>query len=610
MQDSRTDFKDIFLFLLRWIWLLFLGLLLGAGLSLIVSVNMEPVYQASTKVLVTRTSQFQSPDFTAYLSDLQLPQTYLQLLTTQPVLNLASERIGVPIDPNDIKAQVIRDTQIIEIQVENNDAHSAVLIANSLVEVLIEQNEFIQSSRYDSMEESLMSQKTQIEAEIRSLQSQIEQASTKSLGEKKTWMETQIATLQEEESSIRQAIAALGEAKSPEEKLLLDQKTSALEQVQTLLSLYQENYNSLLLMYGNPSPSVGDTLNSQLTLLTTTRTLYQQFYITVLKDLETVRLARLQNTPSVVHIERATMPEDPVRPRILINTIFGGLAGLVVVMAVLFFREIFDDTLKNPKTVEQTLGVPVIGLVPEIQPKEKHAKEIHALKQPRAPISEAFRSLRTNLEFAISQKPIHTLLITSPQSSEGKTTIAVNLTAVLTQADKRVALLDADLRCPQIEDFLGLSNDVGLSDLLNNNTHIETIACSQPDLPNAMIISSGALPPNPAELLGSEKMSKSLRDLRHLVDVIVIDSPPLFVADAQVLASKVDAVLLVIQSGKTRVEPAQRSIEILKRAHVRVVGVVMNRVPRNDSYFRESYRYFIPYARANGDFGERRLDES
>jgi capsular exopolysaccharide synthesis family protein len=595
MEETTFDLKNFIWILRRWAWLLVLGSLLGIGLSLLINNRINPVYQATTKVLVARAGQYQSSDFTAYLSDLQLTQTYLQLLTTTTVLDIVSERTGIQIEPEDIKAQVIRDTQIIQIDIEDTNPQQAALIANSMVEVLIEQNEVIQSGRYDSMEESLRLQKTQIEVEIQNLQSQIEEASTQSLDEQKVWIESQLISLQGEEASLQQEIAELGRVTSPEKRLLFDQKTARLEQVQSLLSLYQENYNNLLLTYGAPAQSLNDTTNSQLTLLTTTRTLYQQFYATVLKDLETVRLARLQNTPNVVQIEIASAPEKSIRPRLLVNTILGGLVGFMLIAVVAFLRETLNDTLNTSDAIEQVLGVPVIGFLAEMRNKKKNTGEIHVAHQPRSPVSEAFRSLRTNLELASVQKSIHTLLVTSPQSSEGKTTVAINLAVILSQAGKRVALLDADMHRPQVHKLLGVSNEMGISELFSDIAKVQNVGRTRVDLPNLMIITTGSLPPNPSELLGSDKMSQILNEIESMVDIVVIDAPPTFIADAQILAIKVDAVLLVIQPRVTHIESARSSMDMFKRTGTRVVGVVMNRISRNHNNYYGSYKYFSLY---------------
>ena len=602
MEETNLDLKEIAIILRRWGWWLVFGLLLGAGSGVFVSSRMNPVYQSTTSVLITRASQYQASDVTAYLSDVQLTQTYLKLLTTKTLLDITAERTGVPLEPEDLEVQAIRDTQIIEVRAEHTDPRRAALIANTLVDVLIEQNEVIQSGRYDSMEESLRAQKRQIETKIQTLQQEIDEASIKSLEEQKLWMESKISALEKEEASLQQEITELGTVKSPEERLLLDQKNTRLEETHALLSLYQENYNNLLLIYGSPEQSLGNTPNSQLSLLVSTRTLYQQFYATILRDLETVRLARLQNTPNIVQIEIASVPEEPIGPRLWLNTVLGGLLGIMFTLGIVYLREELDDTLKKPDAVEKLLGVPVIGFVPQMRSKRASARKVHVVHQPRSPVAEAFRSLRVNLDFASLQEPIHTLMVTSPGCAEGKSTVAVNLAAMLALSGKRVALVDADMRHPQAHHFFGIPNHDGLSSLFRNPALVHSAGRIQSNLPQLRIITSGDLPPNPAELLGSKKMDHILAELRKIADIVVIDTPPFLVADARVLASKVDAVLFVVWLGKTTAERAKASLELFKLAGTRVIGTVLNHIPRNLSFYYGGDEYHSHYSQPEGSF--------
>lgn len=595
MEETTFDLNETILIVRGWAWLLLLGLLLGAGLTLLVSTSLDPVYQAATKVLVTRTGQSHSSEFTGYLSDLQLAQTYLQLLTTRTVLDTTSARTGVQIEPEDIKGQVIRDTQIITLEVENSDPEQAALIANTMVEVLIEQNELIQSGRYDTMEESLRGQKTQIESEIQNIEGQIEQISRQSMDEQRVWFEDQISSLQKEEIALKQEIAESSGAKSPGDRPLLDLRTARLEQVRSLLTLYQDNYSNLLLVYGNPAQGNSNTTNSQLTMLVTTQKLYEQYYVSVLDDLESIHLARMQNIPNVVQIERAFPPDDPIRPRILLNTMLGGLLGFVLILGVVFSYETLNDTLKTPQDVEQALAVPVLGFVPELQFKDTSEEAVSAFWQSPSLISESFRAVRASLEFACLKESIHSILVTSSGPAEGKSTVAANLAVSLALSGKRVALLDADLRRPQIHRFFGMHNLYGLRNLLESQPAVSSVSRIHQDLPQLTIITSGNLPPNPAALLDSDRIVQILAELRAQVDMIVIDTPSSFVADAQILGGKVDAVLFVIRPRKTSSERAKTSLELFQRSGAHVVGTVLNRIPRNRGSYYGGYEYYSPY---------------
>jgi non-specific protein-tyrosine kinase len=587
----ELDLKRLFAVLKRWLWLMALCLILGAAAGFLGSRYQKPVYQGNTKVMITRiTSQSQDSDVTAYLSGQQLTSTYVQLLTTDAVLNIASERLGYTVTSGQVTAQVVRDTQIIDITVEDTDPARAAASANILVTILIEQNDTIQSGRYNSMEESLQAQKTQMENQITALQNQIDQASTQTVEEQRKWIEEQISALQTESTSLQGDIAKLTPPGTPEEQTLLDEKKARLEQIQPLLALYQQSYTNLV-VYGKPVQGGSGSVTTNLSLLQTTQSLYQQIYSSILTNLENVRLARLQNTPNVVQIEPATMPEKPVRPRTMVNTALAGVVGLMLAVGFAFLREYLDDTLKTPEAIERLLDLSTIGYIAEMKFADNSKEELYVARQPRSSVSEAFRSLRTNLEFAGVDEPIRTILVTSPGLEEGKTTISANLAAIIAQGGKRVILMDADLRRPCIHRMLGIPNRVGLSDVFRGHLDLQTAIHSWDGVEGMKVITSGSLPPNPAELLGSAKMIQILEELKEQADVVVIDCPPSVVADAQVLAAKVDAVLLVIRPGYTHIDAAKATLEQLGRADARVVGAVLNRIPRERGYYYGGYRY-------------------
>ena len=597
------ELRQYLLIVRRWIWLLITALVLSAAGGYYATSYQVPVYQASTRALVMRPPLEQSSDMT-YYSDLQLVQTYIQLLTTQPVLDAASVRLGYPVQKSQIKITQSGDTHVLVVTIEDHTPQRAADIANVLIQVMVEQNELLQKSRFVSTEESIQAQITQVESQINSLELQVDSLSTQNLQDQLAQVETQIAPLEEEVSTLQQEIAALEAAASSEQakrtpnadviqanKTRIAEKQSRIDQLQPLLSLYQEIYSNLVVL-GKPLDS-GSNGDSRVARLQATLDLYQSLYTNLLSSLETVRLARLQSTPNIVQIEQAAVPSSPIRPRPMQNALLVGGVGLLLAAGVVFLIEYLDDTLKTPEDAEQVLGLPVLGFVAQMHYKKRDTEEIFVTLQPRSPVSEAFRTLRTNLEFAGVDKPICTILVTSAGPGEGKTTVAANLAAIFSQAKKRVLLLDADMRRPRIHSMFGMANRSGLSSLFLGQDHRESLGRSRPDLPNLLVVTSGALPPNPAELLGSAKMDQILSEFQKHVDVVIIDTPPSLVADAQILAGKVDAVLLVIQPGKTHAEAARACLESLNRSGARIVGVVMNRIPRNRSYYYGGYQYYV-----------------
>ena len=585
----------------RWAWLLIVGLVLGALSGYAWSLYETPVYEASTRILVTRTSQNTTPDMTNYLTDQQLTQTYVQLLTTQPVIDAVSQKLGSVIDPLQINVKPVINTQIIQLTFDDNDPQRAATVANTLVEVLIDQNENLQTGRYATTEASLQAQIKEIQGQIDGLQSQINNASTQAVQDQLAEVQTQIANLQGEMSSLQQDIqsrtsAAPSATPMPQDQTKILDDKARLSQIQPILTLYQQIYTNLVVL-GQPMNS-GNTSNStRISQLQTTLGLYQQIYVNLLNNLETIQLARLQDTPNVVQIEPATIPDKPIRPRPLLYTLLAGAIGLLLMAAIAFLIEYLDDTLKTPEDIERSLGLSVIGFVTNIEYSAKDKKEVYVLEQPRSPVSEAFRLLRTNLEFSGIDKPLRTILVTSAGPCEGKTTVSVNLAASIAQGGKSVILLDTDLRRPQIHTFFNLPNHAGFSDLFRGgNLSFKMVGHEFGSLKDAVVITSGNPPSNPTELLGSERMNQLLNSLKSSAEVVVLDSPPSMVADAQILSAKVDGVILVVYPGHTQVNAAQATVEQMKHTGARILGVVLNRIPQNDSYYYTGYHYYhLPY---------------
>lgn len=576
----------------RWIWLLILGLVLGAAGGLIASAIQTPAYAASTRLLAVRASQSTSSDLT-YLNDQQLAQTYIQLLTTKPVLDGASAQLGFQVDVKHLSIQEVGTTQVIKLTVEDPDANQAAAIANALVQSLTDQNENLQSGRYTATEKSLQAQIDETQNQIVVLQSQVTQVSTQTVQDQLTSIRAQIDPLQAEVTDLQKEIAGLLPSTTVTNRTKVAVDRARLDEIQPVLTLYQQIYSNLVVL-GQPTDVVNSD-SARLAQLKSTLDLYHQVYINLLSSLETVRLARLQNTPNIVQIEPAVPPDLPIRPKPLNYTLLAGLVGLMLAGGIVFLIEYLDDTIKTPEDAESILGISVIGYIANMEYPDDSDEGIYVVRQPRSPVSEAFRSLRTNLEFANVSKPLHSLVIASSNPNEGKTTIAVNLAASIAQGGKQVALLDADLRKPQVHHFLKLSNRAGMSDLFRKEVPAQSVSQQFDGMQNVSVITSGSLPPNPSELLGSARMDQILKEVGQTAEMIIVDSPPSLVADIQVLAAKVDGVLLVVQPGHTSAQDARATLEQLNRAGARVVGVVFNRIPRNRSYYYGGYRHYSPY---------------
>jgi len=206
---------------------------------------------------------------------------------------------------------------------------------------------------------------------------------------------------------------------------------------------------------------------------------------------------------------------------------------------------------------------------------------------PHSPVSEAYRILRTNLEFSSLDKPVRTMVVTSAGPDEGKSTTLANLAVTIAQGGKKVILADCDLRRPRLHEIFGLDNDAGLTTMVVDDEALENPPLRETGVPNLWLLPSGPLPPNPSELLGSRRMEEIIAVLTQRADMVLFDAPPVIaVIDAVVLGSKVDGVLLVINAGGTKRDHAQRAKAQLEKVNVRVIGAVLNNVPFDASLHR------------------------
>ncbi len=586
------ELKQYLQLFLRWFWLLLLGVLLGGVGGYIGSTYQTPMYQSTTKFLVSRAPDQRVSDV-GYISDQQLALTYIQLLTTQPVLDAASEKVGSKVEGNQISGQLVRDTLLIQVTVEDSDANRAALIANSLISVLIDQNEVIQASRFAASEESLQAQLKQMEQQIAALQVEISLVSEQTKKDQQKEVNAQIKSLQESILGVQKEISAINPSglstPTPEQMNLIKEKELRLERLQSTLDFYQQIYLNLL----NGEISTSNSQTVDLEQKRSTLTQYQQIYSNLLNSYESVRLARLRNTPNVVQVEQAEPAKKPIRPRPLTNTALGCTVGLLIAAGIIFLIEYLDNTIKSPEEIAQLFEVPVIGYIPEVK-NSRTREALMAADEPRSPFAESLRSLRTNLEFSSIDKPLRVILVTSGGPGEGKTTLAANLGMVMAQAGKRVIVVDADLRRPKLHKFLGVNNRVGLSDVFLNHRTIQAITRPWRDS-DMGVITSGSLPPNPAELLASEKMRQFIEGLKEQCDIAIIDSPPILVADAAVLASRVDGVLVVMNPGKTDRNSGSATFEQLRRVNARVLGVIFNRIPANRAEYYGGYHHYSQY---------------
>lgn len=349
--------------------------------------------------------------------------------------------------------------------------------------------------------------------------------------------------------------------------------------------------------------------------LRTAQTTYDQLQ----GEYQRARIAESAEGGSVRVIDEASQPFSPIAPnrkRIFLTAVVFGLilgVGLAVVIDNL------DDSVKSPDEVRDQLGLAVLGTIPRIKqvtltPASDRGSDSGRLVthfDPRSPVAEAYRSVRTSLAFARPHQDLRTIVLTSPGPADGKSTTVANLAITFAQQGQRTLLIDADLRRAVLDKLFEIPRIPGLTDVLVGQRSLQDVV-HQTRIANLFVIGSGQFPPNPAELLGSPAMREALRESRESFDIVLMDSPPLLaVTDAAVLSTMADGAILIVRVGATAKTAVRRALAQLRTVHGRLVGTVLNDVDFSQGAFGGSYGYYYYYyygqdgahGRANGGRG-------
>lgn len=318
-----------------------------------------------------------------------------------------------------------------------------------------------------------------------------------------------------------------------------------------------------------------------------------------------------------VGISDSPLPGTLTQPKTAVNTIAGFALGLLLGVLLAFVLEYLDDTIKEVDGVDRFIALPTLGTIPRFVQRDSDgaskspragllglpvalltlpfasggrmpatpstpARLINH-RNPRSPVAEAYRQLRTNIQFSSLDKKIQTLLLTSTGPQEGKSTTLANLAIAIAGTGSKVIVVDCDLRRPTQHKLFNLTNGNGLTNLMVEHD-LSNLNCQPTDVPNLSVITTGPIPPNPSELLGSHRMEEIIARLRSEADYVLFDTPPVVaVTDAAVLATKVDGVVLVIQANRTKRDVAQRAKAQLEKVGANLIGVVLNSVKYDTS---------------------------
>ena len=309
----------------------------------------------------------------------------------------------------------------------------------------------------------------------------------------------------------------------------------------------------------------------------------EKIYSYLLEKRSEVAIAKASTISKNRVVDSALLPQGPIKPKRKLIIAVGAILGLILGIMLAFLRAFLNDKIESKEDIEKATTVPIVASIPHIS---KDANDLVVLKSPKSVVAESFRSFRTNLQFMVKQKSGYVVSLTSTISGEGKTTVAVNLAAIISLTGKRVVVLNLDMRKPTLHDKFNLTNSKGMSTLLTRNHTLEEVI-QHSSYDNLDVIVSGPIPPNPSELIESDDFKEVIKELKSMYDVIILDTPPIgLVSDARVILDLCDISLYLVRDSYSKKEFID-NINRLKNEHIKGLGIVYNDIKAS----RKGYGY-------------------
>lgn len=531
----------------KWFWLLLLGAFLAGGAAFLRSIRQPDYFNSSVTIQVGSAINTPNPQYSELITGAELASTYAVLARSYDTMEAAVEAGNFPISPGglrgSIRTSVLPDTSLLIITVTYTDPVLAADMANEVADQLI-------ANSPSNLTPEQQEQLDLAQAEITKLNTELGQARLQL-------------------SDVDNQIAA----------------TTDPDQLEEL----RAQRNVIINQINQASQNIASFSNA---------------------------ISSLQQRTNVLTVvERARIGSRPVGNNLFGQTVMGALIGAVIAGALVFLIEYLDDTISTPGEATQLLALPTLAAITRFgKPRDSYEQRLITYRDPGSPISEEYRTLRTNLLFSANgNSGKGAYIVTSPGPAEGKSVTIANLAVTMAMAGWRVLLIDADLRRPRQHDIFDLDNNVGLSTLLSvspgdvmpgsTGDHFmrSLEECVQDtEIPGLQVITSGHIPLNPTEVLGSASMQRWFQEFQAQedIDIVLFDTPPaLVVADSSVLASAIDVpVVIVIEANNTRRGAAQTVKEQLDQLDIRIAGVVLNSLnPRDRGGYGYGYNYYYYY---------------
>jgi capsular exopolysaccharide synthesis family protein len=396
----------------------------------------------------------------------------------------------------------------------------------------------------------------------------------------------------------------------------IDELSAASEEVQTKMTDLQQQVDNLSSQLA-AAPACADpkttadactqranveqAVNARRTTLNSQLGLFQQ-------RLDQLQVDSALSTGGAQLVTPASAPRTPFAPTPSRNAVLGVVVGLILGVVLALLREHLDDSINSKDDFDRAVpGLTLLGLIPLVADwKEKNQSRLVSISEPTSSAAEAYRILRTSIQFLGLDRPVRVIQVTSPNAQEGKTTTLANLAVAFAASGLRTVAVDCDLRRPRLHEFFGLANEAGFTSVLLGNLGLSKALQPVPNQERLLVLASGPLPPNPSELLSSSRTVELLRNLAEQADIVLVDSPPsLPVTDALILAQRVDCTVIVTTAGATTRKAAARAVEMLQQVNAPLAGAVLNGIDEESAYSNYSYRYYAMATEAPADRGPR-----
>ncbi len=541
----------------KWFWLILLATFVAGSVSFIVTSGRPPTYEASTTIAIGQFIQSPNPNSSDITVGIGLAQTYAKLVTTYDVLQGTIDTLNLPLDVSQlerlIRTQILTGTSLMVVTVTYTDPVLVADIANGLARQLV-----LHSPTNLTQEQ----------------QAQIDFANA------------QIVDLNQQLGTTRNQLK------------LIDDQIASSDNPDNSASL-QEQRNSLITQINQASSTIA------------------QFSATI--------TTLQERTNSLDIVEQARVPTNSSGASVLTTTLLGAIVGATLAIGLALLIEYLDDTIRTSEIATQVLALPVLGGIIRFGNKnDDYAKRLVTSQASASMVSEGYRTIRTNLMFNADNSSKGVYAITSPNPEEGKSVTAANLAITMAQAGLQVLLIDCDLRRPKLHEVFGLKNDIGLTTLLSANPqelrsekeNLQKLLyqCIQTTkLAKLWLITSGFIPQNPTELLGSSSFQLWVKMFRNFpeIDVVIFDTPPcLIAADSSVLAATAKAeVVMVIDAGRTRRGAALKAKQQFANLGLPVRGIVLNRINLREESYDYGYNYNSAYYYTESNGSSNRLKD-